>query len=262
MKPQGKTFTYYLVDCVNGSDQNDGFKKPFKTLDRIFDTNEDHDLRIRFLAAGDYPTAVQHFTGMSIHLVKGEGVSEDVNVIFNGKYPSGRIQFYNCYTHISGIRFQWDKANRLFFESGACCVDKETAFISDEVRFCMMVLYAASSSFYRLIVRECPIAKLHNITITKPGTDTQDAIHSRDSNVTLYGSLTIRNRMAVANTAAVILFDRGRGYLSASPRENTGYQYGIRSGKAELYIDRTSRANFVKYSITGNSVTRLPAYEE
>ena len=254
------TFLYYLVDCKNGSDSNDGIKAPFKTLDRVFEKDQSADLRIRLIAPGEYPTKAQHFTSMSLHLVKDDSVQGDAVVSFCGKYPSSRIQFYNCYTHFIGIKLKWDPANRLYFESGYCAMDSGTEFLSDEIRFNGMSVFAEDTSFYRLIVRECPLVKLHNITITKPGANTQDAIHSRDSFPTIYGSLTLKSKMVSNNTASVIIMDRGRLYISTAPTEQTGYTYGIKGNKAEIHADPMYLTRFEKFTKSGNSINPSTHY--
>jgi len=252
-------YQYYLVDCVNGSDQNDGIKKPFRTLDQVFSVNRHSDLRIRFLSAGEYPTTAQHFSGLSMHW-DGTGAGGDVIVNFCGQYKNKRIQFYNCYTHLLGVQIKWDPVNSLYFECGYTTISEGSAFLSGEVRFNGMYMYADGASFWRLIVRES-YAKLHSVTITKPGDNTDAAIHSRDSLLTLYGSITLRNRMtSTGDDAAIVLADRGRVYISTAPKEPTGYRYGVKGNNAELYIAQTYLNRFTANTADGNAIVSPPAY--
>jgi len=256
MNPQGNSYRYYLIDCINGSDDNDGFRKPFRTLDKVFSVNQDNDLRMRFMSAGTYPTIVQHFSGMSMHW-DGSAAGGDVIISFCGDYPGKRIQFYNSYTHLKGVSFAWDPTNQLYFESGYCAIGEGAGFISDVVRFNGMFMFAENASFYRLIVRE-GYGKLHNIRITKPPEDKTEAIHGRDSSLTVYGSLVIENRMSVENEAAIIISDRGRLYISSSPKAPTGYKYGIRGNNTEVYIAKKFLDDFQKNTIEGNRIA-VPA---
>lgn len=256
---QFRNYTYYLVDCINGSDSNDGIIKPFQSLDKVFSVNQSNDLRIKFLSPGIYPTAAQHFSGMSMHW-DGLTAGGDVIVDFCGTYPGKRIQFYNSYTHLKGVRFAWDPTNQLYFESGYCAIGEGAGFISDVVRFNGMFMFAENASFYRLIVRE-GYGKLHNIRITKPPEDKTEAIHGRDSSLTVYGSLVIENRMNVENEAAIIISDRGRLYVSASPKAPTGYRYGIKGNNTEVYIAKKYLNDFQMNTTDGNRII-VPARVE
>lgn len=260
MNPHGNGYQYYLIDCINGSDSNDGIKKPFKTLDKVLSFNQNNDLRMRFLSPGIYPTIVQHFSGMSMHW-DGTSAGGEVTVSFCGDYPGKRIQFYNNYTHLKGVKFAWNPVNQLYFESGYCAIGEGAGFISDVVRFNGMFMFAENASFYRLIVRE-GYGKLHNIRITKPSDEGTDAIHGRDSFLTVYGSIAIENRMNVENEAAVIISDRGRLYVSASPKEPTGYKYGIKGNNAEVYIAKRYLNDFQKNTVEGNRIIAPARYGE
>ena len=257
---QFRNYTYYLVDCVNGSDSNDGIIKPFQSLDKVFSVNQGNDLRIKFLSPGIYPTAAQHFSGLSMHW-DGLTAGGDVIVDFCGKYPGKRIQFYNCYTHLKDVRFAWDPANQLYFECGYATIGNGAAFLSDVVRFNGMFMFAENASFYRLIVRES-VAKLHNITITKSGDDPENAIHSRDSFLTLYGTCMIQQKMRDKNYAAIIQADRGRLYISTAPTEETGYGCGIRTGNTELYSAKKYLDMFDMNTLYGNSISTPASYRE
>ena len=253
---QFRNYTYYLVDCVNGSDSNDGIIKPFQSLDKVFSVNQGNDLRIKFLSPGIYPTTAQHFSGLSMHWDATQA-GGDVIVDFCGTYPGKRIQFYNCYTHLKGVKFSWDTNSQLYFECGYATIGNGAAFLYDVVRFNGMFMFAENASFYRLIVRE-GYGKLHNVRITKPSDDNTDAIHGRDSALTVYGSLVIENPMTVENEAAVIITDRGRLYAAASPKTPTGYRYGIRGNNTETYIAKKFLDDFQKNTIEGNRIT-MPA---
>ena len=251
-----QSYTYYLIDCINGNDSNDGIKKPFRTLDKALSVCNDSDLRLRFLSAGVYPTTAQHFSNLSMHW---DGTSADGNVIidFVGNYQNKRIQFYNCYTHLKAVKIRWKPEDQLYFETGYCAIGDGSAFLSDVVRFNGMFMYADGASFHRLIVRES-YAKLHNVSITKPSDG--NAIHSRDSFLTVYGVLTI-NPVTISNEDSVIKADRGRLYISTAPVSTTGYQYGITCGNTELYIAPKYLDAFEKFTIKGNAITTPMSYK-
>lgn len=256
---QFRNYTYYLVDCVNGSDDNDGITKPFRSLDKVFSVNQGNDLRMKFLSPGIYPTTAQHFSGLSMHWDATQA-GGDVIVDFCGTYPGKRIQFYNCYTHLKGVKFSWDTNSQLYFECGYATIGNGAAFLYDVVRFNGMFMFAENASFYRLIVRES-IAKLHNITITKSADDPGNAIHSRDSFLTLYGTFMIPQKMHDPNDAAIIQADRGRLYISTAPTEPTGYMYGIRTGSTELYIAKKYLDLFDRNSLDGNLISTAASYQ-
>lgn len=251
------TYTYYNVDCINGSDKNDGITAPFATLDKVFKTNRENDLRIRFLSPGIYKTSVQHFSGLSVHW-DGTTANGEVTIAFNGTYPNNAIQIYNCYMHFKKIRVIWNPKNSLYFDGGYCVIENDSKFVSGVVRFNGMYVYAENASFYRFIGRES-YAKLHNIVITKPSNNIETAIHNRDGFFTIYGTLTIQNQINVENDAAIILSDRGRMYISTGPNTQTGYRYGIRGKYASIYIGETFLNNFKTCSLSGNKID-FPEY--
>lgn len=251
-------YFYYYVDGVNGDDTNDGLTAAtaFKTLDRCF-AFPNVDMRIYIESAGTYTSDIQKFSNISLHLVN-HNLANDVKVHFNANH---NVQFYNCYTHLTGIKFESEPSYHMYFDGG-CSNVESCNFLDDIVDFNFCNFSCDTITTQKIDIADAN-GIIHNIRIT----NTDNAIGAfrvrQNSNVFVYGSFDVDALSAPAPTDASTIVYVLRATLNmytAPAVTGSNYYNGINNAGGTLYCTKTRYDLWAAAANNGNvfsSIARL-----
>ena len=215
------TTKYYYIDSIRGSDSNTGltFDDPLQSLDKLFSLCSGSDIRIAFINKSGttsemvYNTSVGYFSNMSIHFVNltsqwvdgkaysSSAISSEYNHQTSVRINftlSTDIQFYDCYTHISGIKFSTTNNKQIYFDGGFTNHAGTTLGKDDPVSYQTIfntgsfTAYNGVSVFldgvtYYAIAFQHSRGAVRNLTVTS--TDPKyNVVRATDSYITMFGT--------------------------------------------------------------------------
>ena len=254
---------WYYVDCVNGSDENDGLTtdSAFATLEKAMNLATS-DCRIFLIAAGTYTLSKNCITSMSLHLANySDG---DTVVKFNTDHA---VQFYNCYLHFEGITFDFPADYDAYTDNCGVVFDSikipnhrfRMNYSDGRVTDCECYCLAFHKSSFRI----------QNLTITNTSTEFPALSINACSDMQFHGGLNIAalpsdgqtNANAEGTRSAVFWAQRSSILIeSLTLPTNSRYAYGLWSTRSAWDISFTHKRHLNTYTQTGNHVDTYTTY--
>ena len=257
--------TRYYVDCVTGSDNNDGSQgHPFRTLDHFFSiVNNSHngrsDVRCWITSPGVYKIGeneVFHvFSHCTIHICGGSSDENLIDGVVLEFQTTERIKFYEAHTNLRNVTVRMPNTDLLDIDGGVFYFTK--CQFECPLKFEYAKGAVTECSFPYLISESCDMT-LTGVTVTNAD-PTRDAFELVNSTVRFVGPFDYSGFTSGQSSDSALF----KGILSTIMiqfgvgKRDYSYQYGFEGYGCTIFATQ-ARFDALKNNFSGGVSTSAP----